>query len=305
MQIRVTDENTITEAALDQMSTTKDPRLKEIMDSLVRHLHAFAREVDLKPEEWLEGIKFLSAVGQWCSPIRQEFILLSDTLGLSSLVNSMHDRRVADGGTTSSLLGPFFRQGAPNFELGQSIATHQHGGIEIGLYGRITDTEGRGIPNASIEIWQTDESGVYDMQKNAPDDMDMRGVFHSDAHGNYHLRTVRPCGYMIPMDGPVGDMIRAQGRHGYRPAHIHFMIGAPGYRELATALYLATDDHISSDTVFGVRHALVTETAAPDPSSPFPDLPCIRFDYALGKAEQTSGRVGADPSQFAQKAVSH
>jgi hydroxyquinol 1,2-dioxygenase len=304
MKSRVIDEHTITEAALDQMSTTKDTRLKEIMDSAVRHLHAFAREVDLKPEEWLDAIKFLTSVGQWCTPHRQEFILLSDTLGLSALVDLMNDRRISDGGTTSSLLGPFYRTDSPEFQPGDFLATHQHGGTEICLYGRITDVDGQGVRNAKIEIWQTDEEGVYDLQKNRPEDMDMRGVFHADQDGNYCIRTIRPCGYMIPMDGPVGDMISAQGRHGYRPAHIHFMIGAPGYRELVTALYMATDDHIDSDTVFGVRSPLITETQQ-DPSSPFPNLPSVRFDYRLGKMEGTSSRVGADPSQITRKAVSH
>jgi len=298
------DEHTITDAALDQMSTTKDARLKEILDSAVRHLHAFAREVDLKPEEWLEGIKFLTAVGHWCSEYRQEFILLSDTLGLSALVDLMNDRRISDGGTTSSLLGPFYRTDAPQYELGQFIGTHEHGGTEICIYGRITDVDGHAVPNAKIEIWQTDEEGVYDLQKNRPEDMDMRGVYHADAEGNYCIRTLRPLGYLIPLDGPVGDMIRAQGRHGFRPAHVHFMIGAPGHRELVTALYMGNDDHIDSDTVFGVRGPLITETKQ-DPSSPFPNLPSVRFDYTLGRAEGMSGRVGADPSQITSKAVSH
>jgi hydroxyquinol 1,2-dioxygenase len=304
MKSRLIDEHTITDAALDQMSTTKEARLKEIMDSAVRHLHAFAREVDLKPDEWLEAIKFLTSVGHWCTPHRQEFILLSDTLGLSALVDLMNDRRISDGGTTSSLLGPFYRTDSPEFKSGDLIATQKHGGTEICLYGQITDIDGKGIPNAKIEIWQTDEEGVYDLQKHKPEDMDMRGVFQADRNGKYAIRTIRPCGYMIPMDGPVGDMIRAQGRHGYRPAHIHFMIGAPGYRELVTALYMETDDHIDSDTVFGVRGPLITETRN-DPSSPFPDLPSVRFDYKLGRMEGVSGRVGADPSQITRTAVSH
>ena len=300
------DEKTITDAALEQMSTTRDPRLKEIMECLVKHLHAFAREIDLTPEEWIEGIKFLTAVGQKCTPYRQEFILLSDTLGMSSLVNALHDRRATEAGTKTSLLGPFYRQDSPQRKLGESIAADPKGN-EICIYGRVTDSAGQGIPNASVQIWQTDDEGVYDLQRNDPSVMDLRGWYHGDAAGNYNLRTVRPLGYMIPMDGPVGDMIRAQGRHGYRPAHIHFLIGAPGYRELVTALYLKTDEHIDSDTVFGVTETLVTETAANDPASPFPKLPSIRFDFKLAKATEidASGRVGADPSQITKSAVSH
>ena len=299
------DEKTITDAALAQMSGTRDPRLKQIMECLVKHLHQFAREIDLTPEEWINGIKFLTAVGQTCTPYRQEFILLSDTLGLSSLVNSLHDKRSLESGTKTSLLGPFYRQDSPQRKLGESIASDPKSS-EICIYGRVTDVAGNGIPNASVQIWQTDDEGVYDLQRNDPSVMDLRGWYHADSEGRYYLRTVRPLGYLIPLDGPVGDMIRAQGRHGFRPAHIHFLIGAPGHRELVTALYMRTDDHIDSDTVFGVTESLVTETVKKDPASPFPDLPSIRFDFALGKATATdeSGRVGADPSQIT-KSASH
>lgn len=301
------DENTITDVALAQMSETSDPRLKEIMAALVKHLHAFAREVDLTAEEWLEGIKFLTSVGQTCTPYRQEFILLSDTLGLSSLINALHDRRSNGGGTKTSLLGPFYRQDSPQRNLGESIAEKMDG-PQICIYGQVLDEAGQGIPGGSVQIWQTDDEGVYDLQRNDPSQMDLRATFEADAEGRYYLRTVRPLGYMIPMDGPVGDMIRAQRRHGYRPAHIHFMIGAPGYREVVTALYLRSDDHIDSDTVFGVTDSLVTETIVNDPGSPFPDLPSIRFDFTLAAADAAGmGRVGADPSQITKptQAASH
>jgi hydroxyquinol 1,2-dioxygenase len=293
------NENTITDVALAQMSSTPDARLKEIMSALVRHLHAFAREVDLTPEEWLEGIKFLTAVGQTCTPYRQEFILLSDTLGLSSLINTLHDRRAVEDGTKTSLLGPFYRQASPERNLGDLIADKTEG-PKICIYGRVLNTAGEGIPGGTVQIWQTDDNGVYDLQRQDPSLMDLRATFHADSEGRYYLRTLRPLGYMIPMDGPVGDMIRAQRRHGYRPAHIHFMIGAPGYRELVTALYFRSDDHIDSDTVFGVTDSLVTETKVNDPASPFQDLPSIRFDFTLAAADAKaeSGRVGADPSQI-------
>jgi protocatechuate 3,4-dioxygenase beta subunit len=301
--MRTLDEHNITDAVVEQMSTTPDPRLKQIMACLVKHLHQFAREADLTPEEWLKGIGFLTAVGQTCTQYRQEFILLSDTLGLSALVNFLHDKRAGEQGTKPSLLGPFYRQDSPPMQLGQSIYEPGSPGQEICIYGRVTDTAGRGIPNASIEIWQTDEQGLYDLQKHDPSRMDYRGHFHSDSGGNYHLRTVCPLGYLIPMDGPVGDMIRAQKRHGFRPAHIHFLIGAPGYRELVTALYVAGDDHIESDTVFGVSQSLVTQLRRDDPASPVPGLPGIHFDFVLGVAAAAgSGRVGADPSQILQKA---
>ena len=303
--MRVIDENTITDAALDQMSSTPNPRLKEIMSSLVRHLHAFTREVDLTPEEWLEGIRFLTAVGQKCTEHRQEFILLSDTLGLSSLVNALHDKRGTEPATKSSLLGPFYRQDAPMMELGSSILS-QGTGSEVVIHGYVRNATGHGIPNALVQIWEPDETGNYDLQKHDPSVMDLRGCFQADSGGRYYLRGVCPTGYMIPMDGPVGDMIRAQKRHGYRPAHIHFVIGAPGYRELVTALYISGDDHIDSDTVFGVSDSLITSVNKNDPSSPFPNLPSIRYDFQLAKAsaKDHSGRVGADPSQITGKETS-
>src|SRR6478672_7783269 len=171
--MKTIDHNTITEVAVEQMASTPDPRLKEIMASLTRHLHAFAREVDLKPEEWLEGIKFLTAVGQKCTPIRQEFILLSDTLGLSTLVNSLHDRRAVELGTKTSLLGPFYRQDSPLLPLGESIVESPR--QQVLLYGRVTDTQGNPLPHASVEVWQTDEDGAYDLQKENASEMDMRG----------------------------------------------------------------------------------------------------------------------------------
>jgi hydroxyquinol 1,2-dioxygenase len=300
--MQVINEKTITDAAIEQMSGTPDPRLKQIMESLVRHLHDFAREVDLTPEEWLEGIRFLTAVGQKCTAHRQEFILLSDTLGMSSLMNALHDKRTSDAATKSSLLGPFYRQDAPMMKLGDSIISRSKGS-EVVFYGRVTDANGKGIPNALVQIWEPDETGNYDLQKHDPSVMDLRGCFHADAEGRYYFRGLCPTGYMIPMDGPVGDMIRAQRRHGYRPAHIHFVIGAPGYRELVTALYMQDDDHIDSDTVFGVVESLITKVNPKDPDAPLP-LPSIRFDFRLARATQKdrSGRVGADPAQITRKA---
>jgi hydroxyquinol 1,2-dioxygenase len=301
--MRVIDENTITDVALEQMSSTPDPRFKQIMASLVRHLHAFTREVDLTPEEWLEGVRFLTAVGQKCTEHRQEFILLSDTLGLSSLVNSLHDRRGSESATKSSLLGPFYRHDAPMMKLGDSIITKSKG-TEIVFYGQVVDSAGKGVPNALIQIWEPDETGNYDLQLHDPSQMDLRGCFHADAEGRYYFRGLCPLGYMIPMDGPVGDMIRAQKRHGFRPAHIHFVIGAPGYREMVTALYIAGDPHIESDTVFGVNESLIVTVNKKDSGSPLPHLASLRYDFKLAIAkDQSSGRVGADPSQITSKAA--
>jgi hydroxyquinol 1,2-dioxygenase len=298
------DANNITDTVLETFASCADPRFKQIIGSVVRHLHACARELKLTPEEWLAAIRFLTEVGQTCTPNRQEFILLSDTLGLSSLVNALHDRRATEAGTKSSLVGPFYRQDSPTLKLGDTIVTKPTNGQEVCLYGRVFNSAGRGVPNATVQVWQPDETGNYDLQKHDPSEMDLRGTFQTDAEGRFYLRTIAPLGYMIPMDGPVGDMIRAQKRHGYRPAHIHFIIGAPGYREVVTALYLQGDEHIDSDTVFGVTASLVTDVRSKDPDSPIPNLPTIKFDFQLpAAAAYGSGRVGADPSQIVKKKV--
>src|SRR5688572_4219223 len=265
-----TPEN-ITDVVLEQMSTTPDPRVKEIMEAAVKHLHAFARDVKLTPAEWIKGIEFMTKVGQMCSPARQEFILLSDTVGLSALVNIMHDKTKMEEATGASLLGPFFRENTPVFASGGQIAKDLKGGDEILLYGRVTNAKGEPLPNALVTVWQTAADGRYDIQ-NSLEEIDCRGIFRTDANGNYVIRTVRPLGYYIPLDGPVGQMVLAQKRHGMRPAHIHFLVAAPGYRELVTALYIAGDDHLEDDVVFGASGDLVVEVKSNDPASPVAGL---------------------------------
>jgi hydroxyquinol 1,2-dioxygenase len=289
---------TITDAVLDQMATTTDARMREVMASAVKHLHAFAREVNLTPAEWIRGIGFMTEVGKMCTPERQEFILLSDTLGLSALVNGLHDHTAIEEGTHTSLLGPFYRETAPKLAPGSQIARTVKPGSECALYGRVTDVNGKPLANASVSIWQTGADGLYDIQESATV-TDYRGVFSTDADGLYVVRTVKPVGYSIPMDGPVGGMVKAQGRHGMRPAHIHFLVGAPGYRELVTALYLRDDPHLADDVVFGSSGDLAVDLDANDPGCPIKGLPSIRFDLRLsreGAADKTSGRVGSDPA---------
>jgi len=295
------DEFTATDAALAQMAATPSPRLKQIIEAAVRHAHAFAREVDLTPEEWLQGIQFLTAIGQACTPVRQEFILLSDVLGFSAVVNALHDKKARELGSQSSLLGPFYREDAPEKPLGSCVAAHPTAEV-IAVYGRVTANDGTPIPNALIQVWQTSEHGLYDLQTHGLDGTDLRANFRTDAQGRYHFRTVRPLGYSIPMDGPVGDMVKAQNRHGFRPSHIHFLIGGEGYRELVTALYFGDDEHIDSDTVFGVSGSLVVN-AAEDANSPIPGLRAVHYDFRLAVAAPgESGRVGADPTKMMQAA---
>jgi hydroxyquinol 1,2-dioxygenase len=289
---------TITAAVLDQMSTTPDPRLKTIMASAIKHLHAFAREVNLTPSEWIRGIEFMTAAGKMCTPARQEFILLSDTIGLSALVNGLHDKTAIEEGTHTSLLGPFYRETTPRLAAGSQMSKHVKPGSECALYGRVTDAGGKPIANAEVSIWQTSADGLYDIQEDATS-VDYRGIFTTDADGVFMLRTVKPVGYSIPMDGPVGDMVRAQKRHGMRPAHIHFLVSAPGYRELVTALYLRGDPHLADDVVFGSSDDLAVDIAANDSNCPIKGMPSIRFDMKLSResaADKTSGRVGSDPA---------
>ena len=293
------NEATLTEATLAQMANTADPRLKEIMEAAVKHLHAFAREVSLKPEEWLFGIKFLTAVGQACTPFRQEFILLSDTLGLSRMVNILHDGRAETVGTETSLLGPFYREDTTELPLGAAI-TANDAAPQLVVFGRVLNEQGTPLVNARVEVWQTDPDGAYDLQAQDPTVMDYRATFRTDADGRYFFRATYPLGYMIPMDGPVGAMIQAQSRHGCRPAHTHFLIGAPGYRELVTSIYYGYDPYIDTDTVFGVSNSLIVQPAENVPGAPIPGLPAIEYDFTLARAAagDENSRVGADPSKM-------
>jgi len=223
---------------------------------------------------------------------------LSDTMGLSALVNGLHDKTAIEEGTHTSLLGPFYRETTPKLAPGSQIAKKVKPGSECVLFGRITDVGGKPLAGATVSVWQTSADGLYDIQESATE-VDYRGVFTTDADGRYYLRTVKPVGYSIPMDGPVGVLVKSQGRHGMRPAHIHFLVGAPGYRELVTALYLRDDPHLADDVVFGSSDDLAVDLVANDPNNPLKGLPSIRFDLKLAResaADKTSGRVGADPA---------
>jgi protocatechuate 3,4-dioxygenase beta subunit len=299
------DQNSITDAVLATFKNSPDPRFRQIMMALVKHMHDFAREVKLAPDEWIKAIMFLTAVGQKCSATRQEFILLSDTLGLSALVNIMNSR-ISDGATSSSLLGPFYMERSPKLKLGDNLTPGDTKGEAISLSGRILDTAGKPIPDAKVEIWQTNSEGYYDMQLyNDPNKADFRGVLRTDAQGRYFVRTVMPLGYKIPMDGPVGDMITTAKRGDSRPAHIHFLVATPGYDEVATALYVEGDQFINSDAVFGVSESLIAKVQPPAKDDPVDGkLRRIVFDLKLATARgaKGSGRVGADPSATLQHA---
>ncbi len=288
--MRDLDATNITDTVLETFANCPDPRTKQIITSVVRHLHDCVRELKLTPDEWLKAIEFLTTVGHTCTPQRQEFILLSDTLGVSALVNILASRPGET--TTPSLLGPFFRENAPELKLGDTIAPNDPG-EPIVMTGRVQDGAGKPIANALIDVWQTGSDGLYDIQGPKPEQMDLRARFRTDKDGRYHFRTALPLGYGIPMDGPVGGMLTGGGRHGMRPAHIHFLLSAPGHHELATALYVAGDPNIESDAVFGVSKALIVTPQAGEKNQPRR----IVYDFTLARGSRDgSQRVGADPA---------
>jgi hydroxyquinol 1,2-dioxygenase len=249
------DENTITTEALRRMQNTSNPRLKRIMASLVQHLHDFAREVELSESEWFDGIAFLTAVGNMTTGKRQEFILLSDVLGLSTLVIAQSHRKPADC-TEATVFGPFHVDGAPEYPLGADLANGAQGEpcfVDVTLRG----VQGEPVTGATVDVWQSDAAGYYDVQYEGNDVHRGRGILHSDAQGRVYFKTILPVAYPIPTDGPVGRMLEATGRHPWRPAHIHFMIVAPGYEKLVTHVFRNDDIYLDSDAVFGVRSSLL------------------------------------------------
>ena len=220
---RNTTEDDITASVLARFAATADPRLRQIMLALIKHLHAFVKDVELTEAEWFQAIELLTEAGKMCSDKRQEFILFSDSLGVSMVVDLIGHRK-PDGATESTVFGPFHRLGAPDMPAGGNIAHRDTVGVPTLVSGRVLDLKGKPIANAELDVWQTQSNGLYDAQDSNLNELHMRGKFHTDAEGRYLLRTVRPVNYPIPSDGPVGAMLKATGRHPWRPAHIHFVV---------------------------------------------------------------------------------
>jgi protocatechuate 3,4-dioxygenase beta subunit len=250
-----------------QVSSTFDraasPRTAVVLAAAVRHLHAFVEEVGLTRQEWLMGIEFLTAVGKKCDEVRQEFILLSDTLGVSMLLEMVNEQPVA-GATEPTVLGPFYVQGAPSRSFGESIVDDPStGGESLLLHGTVRDLDGRPIPDATIDVWQVQPNGLYDIEEDRHK-RNLRGVFQTDGEGRYLIRTLRPVDYTIPDDGPVGEMLRAAGRQSWRPAHIHLLVRAPGFKQLVTHVFDEASPWLGHDAVFGVRPSLATSMEGGD-----------------------------------------
>ncbi|MBC7468978.1 MAG: intradiol ring-cleavage dioxygenase [Ramlibacter sp.] len=250
-------QDNITQAVIARLAGTPDARLREVMTSLVQHLHAFARDVRLTEDEWLQGIRFLTEVGHKTTDRRQEFILLSDTLGLSMLTVAMNNDK-PQGCTEATVFGPFHVEGAPQYENGADIANGAAGEPCLVL-GRVLGLDGKPVAGATVEVWQADAQGNYDVQYEGLDHHQARGVLRSGPDGRFAFRSVLAESYPIPHDGPVGELLQATGRHPWRPAHLHFMIVADGYERLVTHVFRSGDQYLDSDAVFGVRESLVAD----------------------------------------------
>lgn len=283
------DEKNITQAVLESVGQAASPRMRQISSALIRHLHAFIREVEPTFEEWEAGIGFLTDVGKLCSDTRQEFILLSDTLGVSMLVDAIN-HRLPEGATETTVLGPFYVNNPPVMPLGADISPKMPG-EKLLVEGTVRTADGRPLAGAIVDVWHSDDDGYYDVQHyDQGGDLAMRARFEADEEGKFHFWTIVPSFYPIPHDGPVGRMIKAQGRHPYRPAHVHFMIAAPGYRTLVTHLFVDGDKYLDSDVVFGVKDSLVSALERREAGSLVGghiaerDHAVMRYDFALAPA---------------------
>lgn len=280
-------EQEVTDKAVASFDTAKDERFREVMQALVRHAHAFVRETRLTEEEWNTAIEFLTAAGHITTDTRQEFVLLSDVLGISMLTVTVNEPGLGSA-TESTVLGPFFVQDSPEIELGGDTA-HGASGEPSWISGVVTDTDGHPIAGARIEVWEADDAGMYDVQY---DDGSLAGRAHmfTDTEGRYRFWGLTPTPYPIPDDGPVGQLLNHAGRSPMRAPHLHFMVTAPGFRRLITHIFVAGDPCLDTDSVFGVKESLVyrfdrheASTQTPDGRKPEGTWTSVSFDIALGK----------------------
>jgi hydroxyquinol 1,2-dioxygenase len=261
----------ITQNVLDSLENTPNPRFKEIMTGLIQHLHTFIREVELTEEEWMAAIQFLTRTGQMCDEKRQEFILLSDTLGVSMLVDAVNHHS-AEGSTENTIFGPFYREGAEEMPAGASINKDGKGEPAV-VQGRVLATNGTPVANALLDVWEGGANGLYEQQDDEQPEMNLRGKFRTDSQGYYRFVAIRPVAYPIPGDGPVGQMLKAMARYNYRPGHIHLLVKAEGYTPLTTHIFARGDEYLKSDPVFGVKDSLVA-------------------DFVLNDSEEEAARYG-------------
>jgi hydroxyquinol 1,2-dioxygenase len=287
--MRNINEDTITTAVLESISGCDNPRLKEVMSALVRHLHDFAREVKLTEAEWMEGIQFLTATGQMCDDKRQEFILLSDTLGLSMLTVALNHSKSPQA-TEATVFGPFHVEGAPQLEQGDDMSGGAVG-EPLFVQATVRGIGGEAVPHAEVDVWEADADGFYDVQRPELTGPQGRAVFRTDGEGRLNFKAVLPVAYPIPTDGPVGRMLTAVNRHPWRPAHVHFIVKAPGYETLITHVFCDGDAYLDSDAVFGVRSSLIGDYVrhdagtAPDGSVQAAPFHTLDFGFVLEPAQ--------------------
>jgi hydroxyquinol 1,2-dioxygenase len=285
--MRDLNEASITDAVVSRFADTPDSRLRQIMTSLVRHVHAFVKDVQLTTDEWSCAIDFLTRTGHMCDDRRQEFILLSDVLGVSMLVDAI-DHPLSEGATQTTVLGPFYVQDPPERELGCDV-TEGLQGEPLYIEGTVASAGGEPLPGAVIDLWQADRDGYYDVQRG--DEPALRARLRADARGRFSVWSIVPSFYPIPDDGPVGELLKATNRHPNRPAHVHFMIAAPGYQTLVTHVFVAGSPYLDSDAVFGVKNSLIAGLSH-EPPGVAPDgrrmeVPYRRlsYDFALNRAQ--------------------
>lgn len=271
------NEQNSVETVLARMGDGTNARLRNVMESLINHLHGFIRDVELTEAEWEIAIAFLTRTGQMCSDTRQEFILLSDVLGVSMLVDAINHRRPT-GATENTVFGPFHVDGSPERQMGDNINLDGKG--ELCLYeGRVLDLDGNPIDNAYVDVWSDNDEGFYDVQQ--PDiqpPFNNRGIFRTGVDGRYSFVGIKPTSYPIPNDGPVGQVLEQLERHPFRPAHVHFLVGANGYDRLCTHIFVAGDPYLESDSVFGVKDTLIV---AFEPLVDAPTKWKVKFDFVL------------------------
>jgi hydroxyquinol 1,2-dioxygenase len=280
------DEHSITDAVRERVAQASDKRIRQISDALVRHLHDFVREIEPTQSEWSSAIDFLTRTGHMCDQHRQEFILLSDALGVSMLVDAINHRLPGDA-TETTVLGPFYVQDPPEMPLGSNISPGLEG-TPLLVTGSVRAADDGPLPGAAVDVWHSDGDGYYDVQQlDDTHGLAMRARFRTDEQGKFHFWTIMPAAYPIPHDGPVGEMLEAQGRHPFRPAHVHFMIGAPGCEQLVTHVFVDGDEYLDSDVVFGVKdsliHAFTEKPAGPAPDGTERQKPYrhLHYDFAL------------------------
>ena len=290
--MRTVTKDNITDVFTGYFGDDTDPRLKEVMTCLARHLHDFARETELTHDEWRKGLEFLEWAGNITTPERNEFVLLSDVLGLSSLVDMIHS---VPGATSSSVLGPFHISNPPPLEIGGDMKRHYEGDVLL-VAGYVYDENKRPIAGASLDIWQTAPNGLYSSQDEEQDIQSFHALMKTDENGRYAFTTVRPVEYTVPSDGPVGQILNAAGRHPWRPSHLHFIASAEGFRSVVTEVFPDDDPYLDQDTVFGVREDLVMKYE-PQAAGSFPE------GFVLsGKVPDSYLRVDFDFSLVSQAA---